>query len=78
MMKYFCFYFPVRLGVLITSGFYLFESLSSLAAELMRGSKFFKDFAEKLLENIDDYSTNDFFEKSLKMIIDCKAAKSHG
>lgn len=73
MMKYFCFYFPVRLGVLITSVFYLFESLAYLAAVFMRGSEFLKEFAEKMLENSDDYSMNEVFEKSLKMIVECKS-----
>lgn len=73
MMKYFCFYFPVRLGVLITSGLNFFENLSSLGLQLLHDSKYFKDYCENILKNIDDYSTNDVFEKFLKMVIECKA-----
>lgn len=71
-MKYFCFYFPVRLGALITSGFYFIESLLTLAYVLVNDSKFFKDFFENVQENIDDYSTNEVFEKVLKLAIECE------
>lgn len=71
-MKYFCFYFPVRLGVMICSVMSILEALVVLAYFLINDSDTLKERAREMQENIDDYSSNDVFNRFLEHFERCK------
>lgn len=72
LMKYFCFYFPVRLGVLITSISSFLEALVFCTYCLMYDSQHFKHMVQHIQENIDDYSTNKEFDMFLDFADNCE------
>jgi hypothetical protein len=69
MMKYFCFYFPVRTGVLITSVLSAAQSMALLAYCFLKSADDLKAMAEDVMININDYSSNEAFEMSLDFVI---------
>jgi hypothetical protein len=71
-MKYFCFYFPVRLGVLLTSVLSGLQALAALIYFLLHDVNHFKNFFKDMQENIDDYSSNEIFNKFLSLAEDSK------
>lgn len=72
MMKYFCFYFPVRTGVLITSFLSILQSMGLLAYCIVNTAEDFKNIATDVKIHIDDYSSNQAFETSLDFVIQRK------
>jgi DNA-binding FadR family transcriptional regulator len=63
LMKYFCFCFPVRLGVMITSVITLVESIAILAASLHYSADDIKRMADDLRDKSKD---NNMFDKEDK------------
>lgn len=74
LIKYFCFYFPVRLGVIITSVLACLQSLMSLVYCMINDTKHFKMIIDDMQENIEDYSSNQVFDKFLEIAEKCKIA----
>lgn len=71
-MKYFCFYFPVRLGVLITTVLSGLQGLIVLIYFLLKDASSFKTSVTAMQESIDEYSSNEFFDRFLSLSEDCK------
>lgn len=69
MMKYFCFYFPVRTGVLITTSLSALQTMALLAYCFLRSAEDLKVMAEDVMIHIDVYSSNEAFETSLDFVI---------
>lgn len=72
LMKYFCFYFPVRLGVIITSIISSGQGAACLAYVIMYDEQYFKKWVKDVQENIEDYSSNQVFDMSLEIIDECE------
>lgn len=72
VMKYFCFYFPVRLGVIIASVFSSLQSVIVIIYALIHDTAYLKENIEEIQKNIDSYSSNEFFEKFLRLAAECE------
>lgn len=72
LMKYFCFYFPVRLGVVVTSCVSVIEVLINLIYFLMTTATDFKNMVRNIQKNLYEYSSNDVFVKCLELAESCK------
>lgn len=72
LIKYFCFYFPVRLGVIICSVLAMAQSLVSLIYCILNDANHFEDIIEDLQKNIDDYSSNQVFDRFLEISKKCE------
>jgi hypothetical protein len=72
VMKYFCFYFPVRLGVIITSSFTCFQSLVTIGYTLMYDVEYLQNLVKETVEKIDEYSSNEYFNKFLEYADECE------
>lgn len=75
LMKYFCFYFPVRLGVIIASVFSSLQSVALLIYAMIHDIEYLKENIEEIQKNIDQYSSNEFFEKFLRLSAECEWTK---
>lgn len=75
LMKYFCFYFPVRLGVIITSVISIGQASVFLIYGVLNDANHFKDIISGVQENIEVYSTNQIFDKFLELSASCKPLK---
>lgn len=71
-MKYFCFYFPVRLGVFFTSIFGALQSLAVLIYALIYDAEYLKTTIKDIEERIDEYSSNEFFDRCLQEAGECE------
>jgi hypothetical protein len=69
VMKYFCFYFPVRSGVLITSSLSILQSVTLLSYCVINTEKDLRKKCENVRENIEDYSSNQVFDSILDFAI---------
>jgi hypothetical protein len=69
LMKYFCFCFPVRLGVLITTTLVIVENLGILSVILMYSAKDVKLKAEEFQETKKTLSSPEYFNKFLDYVI---------
>lgn len=67
LMKYFCFYFPIRLGVIITSVISSVETGVFLIYCIMNDVDHFTALIKGIQENIEDYSSNYVFDKFLEV-----------
>lgn len=72
LMKYFFFYFPVRLGVIFTSIFSGIQGSFALIYVLLHDEKHYKNVVKDLEEKIDEFSSNEAFNKLLILAGDCK------
>lgn len=72
VMKYFCFYFPVRLGVIISSVFSSVQSVVVLMYAVWYDTDFLKETIDEIEKEIDLYSSNEYFEKFLKLSGECE------
>lgn len=67
LMKYFCFYFPTRLGVIITSVISLVETGVFLIYCIINDVDHFTVIIKGIQENIEEYSSNYVFDKFLEV-----------
>ena len=72
LMKYFCFCFPIRFGVLITSSAVILENLITLGVILMCNAEDLKLKAEKFQEMKKDLSTTEHLDTFLDYIVKSK------
>lgn len=70
LMKYFCFCFPVRLGVLVISVLVIIENLVLLSVILSYSAKDVKLKAEKFEETKKTLSSPEYFNHFLKYVIE--------
>ncbi|CAO1396800.1 unnamed protein product [Diamesa serratosioi] len=67
-MKYFCFYFPVRFGVVIVSCLGIIQGLIPIILFLVWDAAKLKEFVRNFQENIGDYSSNFVFDRFLEIV----------
>lgn len=72
LMKYFCFCFPIRISVLITSSVVILENLLILGVVLMYNEEDLKLKAEKFQEMKKDLSTTEQLDTFLDFVAKSK------
>lgn len=75
LMKYFCFFFPVRLGVIITSVFNAVQCLVQISFALAYDAEFLKGKITETIDKIDEYSSNEYFDQFLEYAEKCEWLK---
>lgn len=70
-MKYFCFCFPVRFGVVVVSCLCIIQALVPIALFLVWDAAKLKEFVRNFQENIGDYSSNFVFDRFLEIVENC-------
>lgn len=68
-MKYFCFCFPIRMGVVITSSLVILENLMYLVVILMYNAEDLKLKAEKFQEMKKDLSSTEQLDSFLNYVV---------
>lgn len=70
-MKYFCFYFPVRLGVIITSILAIVQDIASLIYLMFQESDFLKTYTKEFLMNDDELTAMTWMKRALNFVDAC-------
>lgn len=71
-MKYFCFYFPVRLGVIITSILAIIQDIASLIFLMLQETDFLKSLTKEFLANDDELTAMTWMKRALNFVDTCK------
>jgi hypothetical protein len=71
-MTYFCFYFPVRLGVIITSILAVIQDVAALIYLMLQESDYLKRFTKEFLGNDDELTANTLMKRALNFVDECK------
>lgn len=70
-MRYFCFYFPIRLGVIITSTLSVFQDIAFLIYLMLQESDFIKKITKEFLGVEDELTVNTWVKRTLHYVEKC-------